>query len=176
MATIVELRRHTDNDGDVLSVDGVRAAVDLGRRLGHDYDLVVSSGAQRATQAAACILAGLGRAVPAGVIVDDGFRSEDEHRWRQAAGKADPKTMDGFREVDPELVRTDGERFADAIRRVLGHLPEGGRALVVGHSPMHEAAVHALTGEVLGSIGKGAGVVLTCEGDDCTVEEVGAEG
>ncbi len=64
MAKEVELRRHTDNDGDVLTPDGVAAAVGIGRRLEGGYNLVASSGAQRATQTVACLLAGLAEPVP----------------------------------------------------------------------------------------------------------------
>jgi hypothetical protein len=38
-------------------------------------------------------------------------------------------------EVDPEFVEEDSETLAAALRRVLESLPDGGRALVVGHSP-----------------------------------------
>ena len=82
MARYVELRRHTDNDDDVLSDDGVGQALEIGTGLRGDYDVFVSSGAQRATQAAACFLAGYGRPVPAGVIVEPGLRSDVEDRWR----------------------------------------------------------------------------------------------
>jgi hypothetical protein len=34
---VVELRRHTDSDGDALTDDGVRAAVEIGTRLDADY-------------------------------------------------------------------------------------------------------------------------------------------
>jgi hypothetical protein len=70
MARTVELRRHTDADGDVLTADGVRMAVEIGRRSPGAYDVLISSGAQRATQTAACFLAGMGRAVTGGVIVN----------------------------------------------------------------------------------------------------------
>ena len=50
MARYVELRRHTDSDGDALTDEGVRAALDIGRGLAGRYELLVSSGAQRATQ------------------------------------------------------------------------------------------------------------------------------
>jgi hypothetical protein len=39
-------------------------------------------------------------------------------------------------------------------------LPDGGRALVVGHSPTNEAAVLGLTGQVIGPMGKGEGVLI----------------
>ena len=39
-------------------------------------------------------------------------------------------------------------------------LPDGGRALVVGHSPTNEAAVLGLAAEVVGPLGKGDGVLI----------------
>lgn len=54
MARYVELRRHTDSDGDTLTEEGVRAALEIGRELSGGYALLVSSGAQRATQTLAC--------------------------------------------------------------------------------------------------------------------------
>jgi broad specificity phosphatase PhoE len=65
----VELRRDTDNDGDALTEDGVRAAREIGARSAGGSTLLVSSGMQRATQTLACFLAGLGQRVPHGVIV-----------------------------------------------------------------------------------------------------------
>lgn len=47
MAKYVELRRHTDNVDDALSPDGVRVALGIGARLHGDYELLVSTGAQR---------------------------------------------------------------------------------------------------------------------------------
>src|SRR5437867_206038 len=68
VARFVELRRHTDNDGDVLTAEGVRAALDIGRRPSGDYHVLVSTGAQRATHTLACFLAALG---PRGPATDD---------------------------------------------------------------------------------------------------------
>ena len=45
----MELRRHTDADGDTLTAAGVAAALEIGAGLRGGYDLAVSSGAQRAT-------------------------------------------------------------------------------------------------------------------------------
>jgi hypothetical protein len=70
----IELRRHTDADDDVLTAEGVRAALAIGARLRGDYDLAVSTGAQRATQTLACFLAALGQRVPGGVVVEPGLR------------------------------------------------------------------------------------------------------
>ena len=49
-------------------------------------------------------------------------------------------------------------------------LPEGGRALVVGHSPTNEAAVLGLASRVVSPLGKGKGVLLTEDGGDYRVE------
>jgi hypothetical protein len=43
---------------------------------------------------------------------------------------------------------------------VFDMLPDGGRALVVGHSPTNEAAVLGLTGQVIGPLGKGGCVLI----------------
>ena len=160
MGKEIELRRHTDNDGDVLTAEGVQAALELGRRLRGGYHLGVSTGAQRATQTLACFLAALGERVPGGVVVETGLRSEVEDRWRAAYQKAGSGALDDLRGADPELVAEDSERLGAALRRVLDGLPDGGRALVVGHSPTNEAAVLGLTGEIVAPLAKGAGVLV----------------
>ena len=161
----IELRRHTDSDGDVLTEEGVRAALEIGRRLSGSYTLLVSSGAQRATQTLACF-----EPVGGGVIVEPGLRSDVEDRWRAAYQSAGSGELSALREADPELVREDSERLAGALRRILDRLPEDGRALAVGHSPTNEAAVFGLTGEIVAPISKGAGVLVVAEGDRPAVE------
>jgi phosphohistidine phosphatase SixA len=163
MAKYVELRRHTDADGDVLTHEGVRAALTIGARLAGGYDLLVSTGAQRATQTLACFLAGLGEQVAGGVVVDAGLRSAREERWREAYQEAGSGSPDALRAADPELVDEDSAALGAALRRVLDGLPDAGRALVVGHSPTNEAAVLGLTGEIVGPISKGAGVLVVAE-------------
>ena len=37
MARYLELRRHTNNDGDALTEEGIRAALEIGRRLTGPY-------------------------------------------------------------------------------------------------------------------------------------------
>jgi broad specificity phosphatase PhoE len=172
MGKEIELRRHTDADGDILTVDGVRAALAIGARLSGDYDLAVSTGAQRATQTLACFLAGLGRQVPGGVVVELGLRSEVEDRWRSAYEKAGSGDLSTLREADPELVGEDSERLGAALRRVLDSLPDDGRALVVGHSPTNEAAVLGLTGEIVAPLAKGAGVLVVAHDDGFSVERL----
>jgi broad specificity phosphatase PhoE len=117
MARYIELRRHTDADGHVLTQEGVRAATEIGARLRGGYDLVVSTGAQRATQTLACFLAALGERVAGGVIVETGLRSGREERWREAYEKAGSGELEALRSADPELVDEDS---APSSRRPLG--------------------------------------------------------
>jgi broad specificity phosphatase PhoE len=135
MARYVELRRHTDAEGDVLTQEGVRAATRIGADLDGGYDLLVSTGAQRATQTLACFLAALGERVPGGVVVETGLRSKREERWREAYEKAGSGALEAMRTADPELVEEDSAVLGDALGRVLNALSDGSRALVVGHSP-----------------------------------------
>jgi broad specificity phosphatase PhoE len=107
MARFVELRRHTDNDGDVLTVDGVTAALRIGAALAGGYRVGVSTGAQRATQTVGCLLAALGQPVPGGVVVEAGLRSEQEERWRAAFQRAGSGELEALRAADPELVAED---------------------------------------------------------------------
>jgi broad specificity phosphatase PhoE len=166
----IELRRHTDADEDVLTTEGVAAALEIGAGLAGGYDLAVSTGAQRATQTLACFLAALGRQVPGGVVVEPGLRSQVEDRWRAAYQKAGSGALGALREADPELVAEDSERLGAALRRILEALPDGGRALVVGHSPTNEAAVLGLTGEIVAPLAKGAGVRVVAGDDGYQVE------
>jgi len=140
MAKEIELRRHTDADDDILSAEGVTAALEIGPRLRGDYDLALSTGAQRATQTLACFLAALGQQVANGVVVDTGLRSQVEDRWGAAYQKAGSGALEALRAADPELVAEDSERLGAALRDVFDSLPDGGRALFVGHSPTNEAA------------------------------------
>jgi phosphohistidine phosphatase SixA len=172
MAKYVELRRHTDNDGDVLTPEGVLAAIQIGSRLTGGYDVLVSTGAQRATQTLACFLAGLGEKVGRGVVVEPRLRSDVEDRWRAAYEKAGSGDLPALREADPELVEEDSASLGAALRRVFDALPGGGRALVVGHSPTNEAAVLGLTGEVVEPISKGEGVLVVEEDGALRVEKL----
>jgi hypothetical protein len=174
MARFVELWRHTDSDGDVLTEEGVAAALRIGVGLTGGYRLGVSTGAQRATQTLACMLAALGQPVPGGVVVAPGLRSEREDDWRQAYRRAGTGELAALRAADPELVVEDSARLGAALGRVLQRLGEGERALAVGHSPTNEAAVLGLTGEMIAPLAKGAGVLVVADGDRFRVEALDA--
>ncbi len=165
----VELRRHTDNDGDELTPRGVADAEAIGREgLQPPYAAFVSSGAARATQMLTILRRAAGQDdVPISEVA--GLRSTVEDRWReaaQAAGKG--ATVEQIRGVDPDLVDHEERLLGAALRRVVDSLPDGGRALV-GHSPTNEAAVAGLTGQTVDPLGKGAGVVLVEDGGRFTV-------
>jgi broad specificity phosphatase PhoE len=170
MARFVELRRHTDNDGDTLTADGVAAALRLGAGLAGGYRVAVSTGAQRATQTVGCLLAALGQPVPDGVVVEAGLRSGREDRWRAVAKEADGGDLAAMRAVDAGFVDEESAALGAALARVLARLGDGDRALVVGHSPTNEAAVLGLTGAPVAPHGKGAGLLLTEEAGRYRVE------
>jgi broad specificity phosphatase PhoE len=161
---IVELRRHTDADGDVLTGQGIRAAVKIGAGLVTQFDLFISSGAQRATQTLACFLSGGARS-RSGVEVDSRFRSDVEDRWRDAYKRAGAGDIDSFRKADPELVMAESDLLGTALSEIFDRLADGGSALIVGHSPMQEVAVFGLTGTVVEPLSKGAGIRVTQDGD-----------
>jgi broad specificity phosphatase PhoE len=169
----LELRRHTANDGDVLSPDGIATAVSIGRRLSADYAAVWSSGAQRATQTAACILAGLGRTVAGGVLVQQDLRSLREDEWLAAYSDAGAGDLASLRAVDPDLVEEDAEILGRALMAMIEELGDGERGLAIGHSPTNEAAVYGLTGIIVPPLAKGGGVLVTALDDGYAVEELG---
>ena len=123
-----------------------------------------------ATQTLACFACALGEPVPGGAVVEDGLRSRVEDRWRDAYQRAGSGDLASLREADPDLVREDSAELAAALGRVLERLPDGGRALAVGHSPTNEAAVLGLTGTIIEPMGKGAGVLVIADGDETRVE------
>ena len=168
----VEVRRHTDNDDDQLSPDGVRAAEEIGRsRLHPPYALFVSSGAGRATQMLDILRTVIGQdSVP--VVAEPSLRSVVEDRWRESAKAAGSSDLEEIRRVDPDLVEKESQMLAAALRGVVERVPEGGRALVVAHSPTTEAAVLGLTGHPVAPLGKGEGVLLVEDGGKYAVESL----
>ncbi|GAA1573551.1 hypothetical protein GCM10009789_28820 [Kribbella sancticallisti] len=161
MMRYVELLRHTDNDGDRLTPRGVADAEAISGRLSPPYVAFVSTGASRCTQMLEVLRSAAGQDdVP--ITEATGLRSSVEGRWRDAA-KAAGKGADveAIRAVDPELVERESWLLGLTLRQLIEGLPEGGRALVVGHSPTNEAAVLGLTGQVIRPLGKGEGVLVT---------------
>jgi broad specificity phosphatase PhoE len=167
----VELRRHTDNEGDDLTAQGVADAEAIGQKqLRPPYAAFISSGAARATQMVAILRHAAGQDDVA-ISEVSGLRSTVEDRWRAAAKAAGRgATIEQIRGVDPDLVEHEERLLGAALRRVVASLPDGGRALVVGHSPTNEAAVAGLTGQTVEPLGKGAGVLLVEDGGRFSVK------
>jgi broad specificity phosphatase PhoE len=159
----VELRRHTDNDGDKLSDEGIRKAREIGTRLSPPYDLYISTGAVRATQTLEIWRDAVGDDEPIQEVT--GLRSVHEDQWRELYQKAGSGELARMREVDPDFVRDDSESLGAALGSVFDRLAGGGKALVCGHSPSNEAAVLGLTGEIIGALAKGAGSRVTQDDD-----------
>ena len=167
----VELRRHTGNDGDRLTPQGAADAEAIGRgRLHPPYAGFVSTGAARVTQMAEILRHAAGQdEIP--ITSATGLRSSVEDRWRQAAKAAGQGAdLDAMRAVGPDLAGRESFLLASALRQVVGGLPEGGRALVAGHSPTNEAAVLGLAGRVVPPVGKGQGVLLIEDGGEYRLE------
>jgi hypothetical protein len=137
------------------------------------YAAFVSTGAARATQMLEILRHAAGQDdVP--ITVTAGLRSSAEDRWRQAATAAGKGAdLEAIRAVDPDLVERESWLLGSALRQVADGLPEGGRALVVGHSPTNEAAVLGLAGRVVPPLGKGEGVLLIEDGGAYRVEPLG---
>jgi phosphohistidine phosphatase SixA len=157
----VELRRHTDNDGDRLTAQGVADAERIGRDGLHPpYAAFVSTGAQRATQMVEILRHAAGQD-DVTITLATGLRSAVEDRWRAAATAAGRGAdLEAMRGVDPDLVERESWLLGLGLRQVVDGLAEGGRALVVGHSPTNEAAVLGLAGRLVPPIGKGEGILL----------------
>jgi phosphohistidine phosphatase SixA len=167
----VELRRHTGNDGDRLTPQGLADAEAIGReRLHPPYAAFISTGAVRATQMLEVLRHAAGQD-DIQVTVAAGLRSSVEDRWRQAARAAGKGAdLDAMRAIDPDLVERESWLLGSALRQVVEGLPEGGRALVIGHSPTNEAAVLGLARQAVAPVGKGEGILLVEDGGSYRVE------
>lgn len=132
----LELRRHAerDPDADRLSAAGRVQAAQVGRTLEGGYDVVFVSPAQRAAETAAWFLRALNEQLPE-------------------------------REVIPGLAGrgTDGSlaQLGAVLVDLLDRVPEGGRGLAVGHTPLIEQAVDGLTGRRVERLAECEGVLLT---------------
>jgi broad specificity phosphatase PhoE len=169
----LELRRHAprDPDADRLSENGRALALHVGKDLPGGYAAVFTSPAKRAAETAAWFLRGLGQQLPQDHGVAEGLASTVEDRWRAAAKAAGTGRIDTVRRHDPELVDEDSRRLADGVLEVLAHIPDGGRGLAVGHSPLIEAAVYGLTGQVIEPLKECEGVALEQDEGDVRVAE-----
>jgi hypothetical protein len=152
----VELRRHTDNEGDRLTPQGAADAEMIGRGGLHPpCAAFVSTGAARATQMLEILRHAAGQD-DTPITAAAGLRSSVEDRWRDAAKAAGKRAdLEDIRAIDPDLVERESWLLGSALRQVAAGLPEGGRALVAGHSPTTEAAVLGLAAPGRPATGQG---------------------
>ena len=125
----VELRRHTDNEGDRLTPQGPADAEMTGRGGLHPpYAAFVSTGAARATQMPGILRHAAGQD-DTPITAAPGLRSPVENRWRDAARAAGKRAdLQDIRAIDPDLVERESWLLGSALRQVVAELPEGGRA------------------------------------------------
>ena len=125
----VELRRHTDNEGDRLTPQGAADAEMIGRGGLHPpYVAFVSTGAARATQMPGILRHAAGQD-DTPITAATGLRSSVENRWRDAAKAAGKRAdLKDIRAIDPDLVERESWLLGSALRQVVAGLPEGGRA------------------------------------------------
>lgn len=157
----VELRRHAERekDADALSPEGRVHAESVGRTLSADYAVVFVSPAKRAAETVAWFLRGSGRQVPPHAVIA-GLLSEEEDRWRSAGKAAGSSRIDVMARQDPDLIQRESTRLKGVVEELFDRVPEEGRGLAVGHSPLIEAAVYALTGVIIEPLSECEGVTL----------------
>jgi broad specificity phosphatase PhoE len=158
----LELRRHgpREPDTDALSEQGRTLALHVGKDLPGGYAAVFTSPARRSAETVAWFLRGLGQPLPPDHGVAEGLGSPFEDRWRAAAKASGTGRIDAVRDQDHELVEEESARLAEAVRALLAEVPEGGRGLAVGHSPLIEAAAFGLTGEMIEPLAECEGILL----------------
>ncbi len=123
----VELRRHTDNDGNRLTPHGAAEAEVIGRdRLHPPCAAFVSTDVARATQMLEILRHATGQDdLP--ITLATALRSSVEDRWRDAAKAAGKGAdLDDIRAIDAGLIRQESVGLASALRQVIDGLPEGG--------------------------------------------------
>jgi len=170
----LELRRHAirQKGEDALSPEGRVQAESVGRTLPADYAFVFISPAKRAAETVAWFLRASRQPLPPHAVVPE-LQSEAEDRWRQAASAAQSSRIDAIMTVDAGLVATESWRLARTVAEMMRRVPNGGRALAVGHSPLIEAAVYGLLGQIIEPLRECEGVLLAMdEAGSYRVEEL----
>jgi phosphohistidine phosphatase SixA len=128
----LEFRRHAprDPEADRLSKDGQALALYIGRDLPGGYAAVFTSPAKRAAETAAYFMRALGQQLP------------------QIHGVSD------------DLASNDPNTLARGVHQIFAAIPDGARGLAIGHTPLIETAVRALTGDEIAPLRECEGVLL----------------
>ncbi|MGH2711111.1 MAG: hypothetical protein ACRDH9_07910 [Actinomycetota bacterium] len=139
----LELRRHAPRelDEDKLSKDGQGLALKVGQDLPGGYVAVFTSPAKRAAETAAFFMRALGQQLP------------------QIHGVSD------------DLASDDPQRLARGVRQIFEAIPEGGRGIAIGHTPLIEKAVEELTHHAIKPLYECEGVLLEEEDGEIRLAE-----
>jgi hypothetical protein len=103
--------------------------------------------------------------------IAEGLASEAEDRWRAAAKAAGSSRIDAIERVDRDLVEKESTLLSDTVRRLMADLPEEGRGLVVGHSPLIEASVYGIVGAIVEPLKECEGLLLVQDESGTRLEE-----
>ncbi len=168
----VEVFRHSKRgEGKSLSEQGRELARQARTLLAPHYDLCVSSPKERARET----LEGLGFE---GYEVDEAFTAVNpwepfDAEVSRVAKERGTIPLAACWQVPEALnyLRLQGETFLRAVKRIARKLPDGGRALVVSHGGILEAAaLHACPrydlAEIGGEVGFCEAVVFKFDGDE----------
>jgi broad specificity phosphatase PhoE len=164
----IELRRHGAYQKGGLTPGALTHEAQLearavGKTMRTDFAAVWFSPAQRAAETAAWFLRGSHQPPPPVVIEVQGLTSEREDEWREAGSAASSSRLDSVMEQNPSLVAEESDRLAGVVRDLFGRIKEGEAALVVGHTPLQEAAVYGLTGVIIEPLKELEGMNLTLD-------------
>jgi phosphohistidine phosphatase SixA len=138
---VLELRRHAKRDpsADRLSPDGRRQAEDVGRTLTGGWDVIFVSPAMRTAETVAWFLRARGEQLAPHAVIP-GLAGEGTDR--------SPLAMAGV------------------VTALLDAVPEGGRGLAVGHTPLIERAVLGISAQEIAPLAECEGVLLSREDDE----------
>lgn len=155
----IELRRHSvKGPGDVLSPEGFELARRVGKTMRDKrYTHFIVSPYFRTLQTLVAFSEGAGDFPPTPEIrVEPGLFTTRLSEWREAGGDI-RKILESDRS---KLVEEEGKRLKNLLLEILEEIPPDGRVLIIGHSPILECAVYALTGQLISPLRECEGVEL----------------
>lgn len=140
----LEVRRHAirDPNADRLTPEGRVQAEDVGRELAGSYAVVFVSPAHRAAETVAWFLRGRREQLPVHAVIP-GLAGEGTDR--------SPLAMAGV------------------LAALLDAVPDGGRGLAVGHTPLIERAVLGLVAREIEPLAECEGILITKESDEAPI-------
>lgn len=170
---IIELRRHGKNDKKKnLTYEGYVQARAIGERdlRGEDFDCVFTSHLARAIDTARAFAEGAGDFTVEKFIPLPGLHTGRTDTWKIIIKKAkeNGKTKGDIAshiEQYPAFVNSEAERLEKVLKEIIDQIPDGGKALVIGHSPIIECLVYGITGELIDPLKECEGVILEISND-----------